>query len=1248
MTRIISTLLFFFGVAAFAAAQSPHGETFKMNCAACHNSDSWEIDPDSWDFETLSTPRFSSITGWEIPSDSTKFNHQTTDFPLENSHLAVDCRACHANLVFSDADNTCISCHADVHAQSVGSDCARCHNTISWLVDGIPELHEENGFPLVGGHGNSMCIDCHASETNLRFDRMGNDCISCHQEDYATTDSPDHNALGFSRNCIECHDPLRDDWETEIVEHDFFPLTLGHDIQDCAQCHLTNNFSDASAECVSCHQENFEGTTQPNHETAGFSTDCVTCHTTNPGWEPAEFVEHDQAFFPIYSGAHLGTWSDCIDCHTDPNDFASFTCIACHLNPETDEQHEGVSGYVYEDNACLACHPTGDAMDGFDHDQTNFPLTGAHIGVGCLDCHTDGYAGTPTECSACHAMDFAETVNPDHELLNLSTDCATCHTTDPGWEPASFPVHDEFHPLLGAHALIANDCAACHNGDYTSTPNTCVACHQADFNAAQDPDHVAANFSTDCTECHGENAWVPSSFDNDAFYPLLGAHAEIAEDCNACHNGNFDNTPNTCIGCHQSDFENTTAPNHSAAQFSTDCATCHSEEAWEPATFDHDGQYFPIYSGTHQGEWMLCADCHTNPNNFAHFTCVSCHINPETDDEHTGVNGYAYEDNACLACHPTGDADDSFDHNTTNFPLTGAHVGADCMACHNSGFAGTPTDCAACHHADFAGATNPNHQALGLSTECASCHTTDPGWEPASFPVHDEFHPLLGAHAIIANDCASCHNGDFNTTPTTCVGCHQADFEAVQEPNHTAANFSTDCTQCHGEDAWVPASFDHNEFYPLLGAHAAIAEDCNACHQGDYENTPTTCLGCHQADFDNTTNPNHAAAQFSTDCVLCHTEFAWEPATFDHDGQYFPIYSGAHQGEWMLCTDCHTDPNNFAVFTCIACHINPQTDNEHQGINGYVYQDNACLACHPTGDADDGFDHNSTNFPLTGAHIGVDCLGCHANGFAGTPTDCNACHASDFATATNPNHTELNLSTECATCHTTDPDWMPASFPVHDEFHPLLGAHAGIANDCASCHNGDFDNTPSTCVGCHQADFEATQNPDHTAAQFSTDCTECHTESTWSPSSFDHNQFYVLEGAHALIAEDCNACHSAGYTNTPTTCFGCHQADYNTAINPNHSAAHFPMGCTECHDQTAWSPSSFDHDGMYFPIYSGNHQNEWTLCTECHTVGNDFSIFSCIDCHEHNNQPDVDDDHDGVSGYVYESNACYACHPNGD
>ena len=443
----------------------------------------------------------------------------------------------------------------------------------------------------------------------------------------------------------------------------------------------------------------------------------------------------------------------------------------------------------------------------FNHNETNFPLTGSHTSVDCLECHAAGFEGTPTECNACHTTDFNQATNPNHLTLGLPTDCASCHTTAPDWNPASFGIHNQYYVLNGAHATIADQCVTCHNGDYNNTPNTCVGCHQDDYNQTSNPSHVSLNFSTDCASCHTESAWSPAEYSN------------------------------------------------------------------------HDQQFFPIYSGAHEGTWDQCTDCHTNTNNYSIFTCTTCHTSSETNQEHNGVNGYFYESSACLACHPTGDGDESFNHNESDFPLTGAHVNVSCIECHANGYENTPTACNACHTPDYNQATNPNHNSLGLSTDCITCHTTAPNWNPALFPVHDDYYPLLGAHAAIENQCATCHNGNYN-------------------------------------------------------------------------NTPNTCYGCHQDDYNQTNDPDHQAAQFPTTCSNCHSQNAWEPSTWDHDNLYFPIYSGSHNGEWNQCSQCHNNPNNYSVFTCLTCHQQNETNNDHDEVSGYQYNSNACLACHPDGEED--------------------------------------------------------------------------------------------------------------------------------------------------------------------------------------------------------------------------------------------------------------------------------------------------------
>ncbi len=109
-------------------------------------------------------------------------------------------------------------------------------------------------------------------------------------------------------------------------------------------------------------------------------------------------------------------------------------------------------------------------------------------------CHDGNYTDSPNSCVECHQESYFATVNPDHELLALSTSCEDCHTTQANWEPALFPVHNDFYALNGAHAAIANDCVLCHNNDYNNTANSCYACHTADYNQTNDP-HIKRTVS---------------------------------------------------------------------------------------------------------------------------------------------------------------------------------------------------------------------------------------------------------------------------------------------------------------------------------------------------------------------------------------------------------------------------------------------------------------------------------------------------------------------------------------------------------------------------------------------------------------------------------------------------------------------------------------------------------------------------------------------------------------------------------
>jgi hypothetical protein len=181
-------------------------------------------------------------------------------------------------------------------------------------------------------------------------------------------------------------------------------------------------------------------------------------------------------------------------------------------------------------------------------------------------------------------------------------------------------------------------------------------------------------------------------------------------------------------------------------------------------------------------------------------------------------------------------------------------------------------------------------------------------------------------------------------------------------------------------------------------------------------------------------------------------------------------------------------------------------------------------------------------------------------------------------------------------------------------------------------------------VGCHRPSYDSARSPSH--AGFPTSCQDCHATTGWRPASFDHGSTrFPLTGAHR--STECGRCHQDGrYAGTPRDCYGCHQAQYNATANPNHGASGFPTSCQDCHGTNGWRPASFDHDGRYFPIYSGKHRGAWSGCPDCHPNAGNYRAFACTNCHAHN-KADMDKEHDDEGGYQYNSAACYRCHPRG-
>jgi len=408
--------------------------------------------------------------------------------------------------------------------------------------------------------------------------------------------------------------------------------------------------------------------------------------------------------------------------------------------PLSTQRGETLGGVTYhaEISYCKACHTA--------------PWESAKMADRCAVCHT-GVATQMQSVASMHGSMLHD--NPD-------LGCRHCHPDHRGanaplteLNDAAFP-HEAVGYSLKGHQLTALkepfDCRDCHREDISQFAlAVCEECHRQ-----MDPLFLTAHtisFGSICLDCHdGLDSLVTNFNHNKVTFKTAGKHADV--ECVLCHVdarrlADFESTSQECQSCHRRDDPHD-------GRFGMECGACYSVDGWTPANFDHALALFQL-EGKHVE--IECEQCHINnvypgtPSD-----CYSCH---RDDDEHGGKYG-----TDCAACHQPADWDDvTFDHNKSNFPLTGAHNGLVCEQCHVSGqFSGLSTDCVACH-------ADPVFHAGMFGLNCAQCHTTD-NW----------FAPYNGPHPGIADEggsgvnhggvsCRTCHTQTLSAA--TCGNCHE-------------------------------------------------------------------------------------------------------------------------------------------------------------------------------------------------------------------------------------------------------------------------------------------------------------------------------------------------------------------------------------------------------------------------------------------------------------------------------------------
>ena len=937
------------------APSSAKARSFKgvsLACASCHR------DPHAGELglrcESCHTPKTFQVAS---------FRHPKTPEFFAGAHAAVPCEKCHVpsaprvdasgsipvkTRLFKGVSQACASCHRDPHLSQLGNRCETCHNVKTFAMPGYRHQNEavRAGF-FAGRHAAAPCASCHkprqasvqaggAVRAVLFKGVSASDCASCHRD-------ADVHKGALGTRCATCHSPS--EWKNAsraFHKATNFPLDGKHLAVPCASCHWKGALAGTPTRCYDCHwirrrDDRFQ---------TRLGTDCENCHRTT-SWTAVVWDHGSRTGFAL-NAAHRTV--ACESCHRNQVFTAVSTeCVSCH-RPSfvTAKNPDHVSaGFPVQ---CDVCHKAADTswhQGRFEHN-ASFPLVGVHATQACAACHKAGlYRGTARDCLGCHKPQYEATRNPSHASSGFPTTCDSCHRpTDATWDLGRFD-HNSTFALVGVHAT--QPCTACHKaGVYRGTARDCLGCHKPQYDATRNPSHASSGFSTTCDSCHRptDATWDQGRFDHNSTFALVGVHA--TQPCTACHKaGVYRGTARDCLGCHKPQYDATRTPAHATAGFPTTCDSCHrpTDATWDLGRFDHNAS-FPLV-GVHATQ--ACAACHkAGVYRGTSRDCYGCH-KPQYDATRTPAHSTAGFPTTCDSCHRATDATwelGRFDQSST-FPLVGVHATQTCTACHKAGvYRGTSRDCYGCHKPQYDATRSPPHASSGFPTTCDSCHrATDATWDLGRFD-HNSTFPLVGVHAT--QPCSACHGtGVYRGTARDCYGCHKPQYDATRLPPHASAGFPTTCESCHrATDAtWDLGRFDHNSKFPLVGVHAT--QPCSACHgTGVYRGTPRDCYGCHRPQYDASVNPNHRVLGFPTTCDSCHqpTDTTWQQGRFNHT--QFPL-TGPHAGR--PCNACHTNPSNFATFTCFTCHDRGNTDSHHRGIAGYRYDSLACYACHPQG-----------------------------------------------------------------------------------------------------------------------------------------------------------------------------------------------------------------------------------------------------------------------------------------------------------
>jgi predicted CXXCH cytochrome family protein len=1108
----------------------------------------------------------SQVAAAAAPPITVAFDHLPTGFELDGVHRDLPCESCHLNAVFKGTPRDCGTCHITgspfnatpktaTHIPSTNY-CAACHNTIAFR----PDVHFDHAQVL------GSCISCHngtiAQGEGPNHPATSQDCASCHTViSWNPPKAVDHTqipmaAAGF---CIICHNGVQASGKP--VGHVATNL-------ECGDCHLTTTWLGATFDhtgitsgCVTCHNGakavGKQGTHMPT------TTLCENCHTTGigtptPSWTPSIF-DHTQM-----------TVTTCQTCHS-----GSVKISTGFVSGQPSNHVPPIPSAI----DCGVCHGNNPSAETWAMLAASIPTLHTGLPVSnCLMCHAgQTFAGVPAPYIPMSTSGVSPTkatpLSPPHIPVLVGSDCSACHGA--AYQAGGFGPATAMS--AATHAFVSTACDTCHDtgksfyvgggtplqlrpvdhissSDPAMTTSDCSVCHETKdwVSTVMPAGHMPNPSNLTCVQCH---ASAPSDYSPATLAALTALHTGVAGNCGVCH-GNT--TTALTWANNYTPKDALLTPAHIPYLTGTDCSSCHASNYVA-------GGFGPtnMSAAKHAFAPTSCDTCHEA--NLSFYMGAASPALQGRPADHMAPSGTPQQQTGdCSGCHETTD------WNTTMMPA--GHM------------------------------PNPGNQG------CAVCHTAISG-SAASYATLASISVL---HTGISNGCAQCH-GAF--TQLTFYNNNDNPKDNVLTPPHIPYLNGADCGSCHAAN-YVAGGFGPTNM--SAAKHAFVPTTCDTCHEAGlsfYLGASTPALQGRPTDH---MAPTGTAQQQTGDCSGCHETTDWNSTAL-------PAGHMPNPGN-QQCTTCHTAaPGNYAPLASNAVL--------HTGIT------TGCAQCH--GGATALTFYNNNDNPKSGVlsppHIpafsGTDCSNCHASttyaagGFgpmnmtqathAGVGSTCNNCHEAGlnfYMGAASPglqgrpaDHTagQQVAPNDCSLCHTTA-NWNTTVLPTGHMPNPgnqtcnvchtaaptnyaTLAAnsvlHTGISSGCAQCHGAA---TQLTFYNNNDNPKDAVLTPPHLPYLAGTDCSACHSSTTYAVGGF--GPMNMTQATHAFVATTCVTCHETGvslYMGAANPALQGRPADHTTGqmVAPND--------CGICHTTANWNSTVLPAGHMPNPANQA--------CTVCHT-----------------------------------------------